>query len=90
MSETSPHLPGFEQPLHRSLCEPVLLGGVPRSVAILNGTMAAVVGLGMQLWPAGLALWLTGHTLAVWGTRLDPQFLPVFARHLRIPTLLDV
>jgi len=37
-----------------------------------------------------LALWLVGHSLAVWGARLDPQFLQVFARHIKQPSLLDV
>lgn len=90
MSGPSEHLPGFEQPLHRSLSEPILLGGAPRSVAILNGTLAAVIGLGLQLWIPGLALWLAGHALAVWGARLDPQFMQVFARHIKYPALLDV
>ena len=66
------------------------IGGAPRNVAILNGTLAAVVGLGLQLWLPGLALWLVGHSLAVWGARLDPQFLQVFARHIKQPSLLDV
>jgi type IV secretory pathway TrbD component len=83
-------IPGFEVPLHRSLAEPILLGGAPRNVAILNGTLAAVVGLGLQLWLPGLALGLVGHSLAVWGARLDPQFLQVFARHIKQPPLLDV
>ncbi len=48
------------------------------------------VGLGLQLWLPGLALWLVGHSLAVWGARLDPQFLQVFARHIKQPSLLDV
>ncbi|WP_415845020.1 VirB3 family type IV secretion system protein [Stutzerimonas zhaodongensis] len=90
MTQPSQHLPGFELPLHRSLCEPILLGGAPRSVAILNGTAAAVVGLGLQLWLPGLALWLAGHAMAVWGARVDPQFMEVFARHLKYPPLLDL
>ncbi|WP_312955444.1 VirB3 family type IV secretion system protein [Stutzerimonas nitrititolerans] len=90
MSHSEPHLPGFELPLHCSLSDPLLLGGAPRSVAILNGTVAAVVGLGLQLWLPGLALWLAGHALAVWGARLDPQFMQVFARHIKYPSLLDV
>lgn len=89
MTQPSQHLPGFELPLHRSLCEPILLGGAPRSVAILNGTAAAVVGLGLQLWLPGLALWVAGHAMAVWGGRADPQFMEVFARHLKYPPLLD-
>ncbi|MFA6232303.1 MAG: VirB3 family type IV secretion system protein [Rhodanobacter sp.] len=82
--------PGFEVPLHRSLTEPILLGGAPRTVAIANGTLAAAVGLGLQLWLVGLALWLVGHALAVWGARLDAQFMPVFVRHLKHRALLDV
>lgn len=34
---------GFEVPLHRSLTEPILMGGAPRTVAIANGTLAATV-----------------------------------------------
>ncbi|TXH73943.1 VirB3 family type IV secretion system protein [Thiobacillus sp.] len=81
---------GFEIPLHRSLTEPILMGGAPRTVAIANGTLAAAVGLGLQLWLPGMVLWVTGHTLAVWGARLDPQFMPVFARHMKHRVLLDV
>ena len=81
---------GFEIPLHRSLTEPLLLGGAPRTVAIANGTLAAAVGLGLQLWLPGLALWIAGHSLAVWGARLDPQFMQVFARHIKQRVLLDV
>lgn len=81
---------GFEVPLHRSLTEPILLGGAPRTVAVINGTLAAAVGLGLQLWLAGIALWIVGHTLAVWGAKQDAQFLEVFARHLKQPALLDV
>jgi len=81
---------GFEIPLHRSLTEPILLGGVPRTVAIANGTLAAAVGLGLRLWLPGAALWLAGHALAVWATRVDTQFMAVFARHLKQRIHLDV
>ena len=47
---------GFEVPLNRALTEPVLLGGAPRGFAILNGTLAAAIGLGLRLWLAGLDL----------------------------------
>ncbi len=47
--------PGFEAPLYRALTEPILLGGAPRTVAIANGTLAAAIGLGLQLWVPGLA-----------------------------------
>jgi type IV secretion system protein TrbD len=80
----------FEVPLHRSLTEPILLGGMPRTVAIVLGTLAAAVGLGLRLWLPGIALWIVGHALAVWATRLDPQFMMVFSRHLKHRVLLDV
>ncbi|HTL91576.1 MAG TPA: VirB3 family type IV secretion system protein [Steroidobacteraceae bacterium] len=80
---------GFEVPLHRALTEPILLGGAPRTLAITNGTLAAAVGLGLQMWLPGLVLWLIGHALAVWGARVDPQFVPVLLRHLKHRVLLD-
>ena len=80
---------GYEVPLHRSLTEPILLGGAPRAIAIANGTLAAAIGLGLRLWLPSMALWLIGHTLAVWGARLDPQFVAVIARHIKQRVLLD-
>ena len=79
----SAHLDGFEAPIHRSLVEPILLGGAPRGVAILNGTLAAALGLGLQQWIAGLVVWAIGHTLAVFAAKRDADFAPVLARHLR-------
>ena len=76
-------VPGFEVVLHRSLTEPVLLAGAPRSFAILNGTLAASVGLGLRLWLVGVMIWLIGHAVAVWVTRKDPAFLTVLSRHVR-------
>ena len=76
-------LPGFEVPLHRSLTEPILIAGAPRSFTILNGTLAAAIGLGLRLWLAGLLIWLVGHAVAVWVTRRDPAFLTVLSRHTR-------
>jgi type IV secretion system protein VirB3 len=80
---------GFEVPLHRSLTEPIFLAGAPRSVAIVNGTLAAAVGLGLHLWVPGIALGIMGHTLAVWGAKLDPQFMDVFARQVKHPPYLE-
>jgi len=34
-------IPGFVTPVHRALTQPVLMGGAPRSIAIVNGTFAA-------------------------------------------------
>jgi type IV secretion system protein VirB3 len=83
-------VPGFVVPLHRALTEPILLGGAPRSIAILNGTLAAAISLGLRLWVAGLLIWLIGHGLAVWAAKRDPLFVDVVRRHLRIPGRLNV
>lgn len=80
---THQHLEGFEAPIHGSLGSPILLGGAPRGIAIVNGTIAAAVGLGLQQWIAGLALWAIGHSIAVFAARRDPDFAPVLIRHLR-------
>ncbi|MER8886216.1 VirB3 family type IV secretion system protein [Mesorhizobium sp. M0816] len=84
MATGEQHIAGFEIPVHRALTEPILLGGAPRAVAILNGTVAAAIGLGLQQWIAGLVLWIAGHTLAVFAARRDPDFAGVLVRHLRL------
>ena len=78
-------VPGFAAPVHRALTEHILLGGAPRAVAILNGTLAAALGLGLRLWLAGLLLGVLGQAAAVWAAKRDPQFVDVVRRHLRIP-----
>ena len=76
---------GFYTPVHRALTEPLLLGGAPRAVVIVNGTLAAAVGLGLRLWIVGAVIWLVGHLAAVWATKRDPAFVDVVRRHLRYP-----
>ena len=54
----------FTAPLRRSLVEPILLAGAPRTLAMVNGTLAAALGLGLRLSLAGLQLRLDlAHTL---------------------------
>lgn len=73
---------GYEIPLHRSLTEPILLGGVPRTIAILNGTLGAAFGIGLHtFWilPVNIIV----HIAAVILTKRDPQFFDAFKRHIR-------
>ena len=79
----------FVVPVHRALTEPILMGGAPRSIAILNGALAAALGIGLRLWIAGLLLWFVGHIAAVWAAKRDPEFVEVVRRHLRIPGHLN-
>lgn len=81
---------GFMVPVHRALTEHILLGGAPRGLAIANATLAGAIGLGLQLWLAGLAFFALGHMVAVWAARHDPQFVDVARRHMRFPAHLQV
>ena len=85
MSTHQAHPEGFEAPVHRALVDPILLGGAPRGIAIVNGTVAAALGLGLQQWLAGLLVWALGHSVAVIAARTDADFAPVLVRHLRLP-----
>ena len=82
-SASGGHIDGFEAPIHGSLGAPILLAGAPRGLAIVNGTIAAALGLGLQQWVAGLVVWVVGHSLAAIAARRDPHFAPVLIRHLR-------
>ncbi|MEZ5688124.1 MAG: VirB3 family type IV secretion system protein [Caenibius sp.] len=81
---------GFAVPVHRALTEHILLGGAPRGLAIANATLAGAIGLGLQLWIAGLVFFAVGHMVAIWAARRDPQFVDVARRHLRFPAHLQV
>lgn len=81
---TVEEIPGWSVPLHRSLTEPILMGGIPRGIAVALGTLATAIGLGLQLWFAGMAIYVVGHGAALFLTRQDAQFAAVFARHLRV------
>ena len=90
MALVADDVPGFTVPVHRALSEPILLGGAPRAIAIMNGTLAGALGLGLRLWLVGLGLWAVGHFAAVWAAKRDPQFVDVVRKHLRIPGHLSV
>jgi type IV secretion system protein VirB3 len=82
------HIPGFDVPLYRALTDPIMLAGAPRTIAIVNGTLAAALGLGLRLWIVGLLVWIAGHALAATAARKDAQFAEVISRHARHPGAL--
>lgn len=73
---------GFRVPVHRSLCSPILIGGVPREFAILNGTLFAVLLLGVKTL-VSIPLFITIQTIAVLLAKKDPYFLQTFTIHLK-------
>ena len=80
---------GFEIPIHKSLTEQILMGGVPRTIALINGTLVAALGLGLHSFlalPVGAAM----HLLALAATRADPDFFGCFRRHVRQKNIYTV
>jgi type IV secretion system protein VirB3 len=82
--------PGFFAPVHRALSEPILLAGAPRALAIVNGTLAGAIGLGLRLWIVGLIFFAIGHISSVWAAQRDTDFVEVARRHLKFPTYFRV
>ena len=68
---------------HSSLSEPVTIAGVPRMIAVLNGTLTAVLTLGLQVPAIGLPLGLAVHTACYWLNKRDPYFFDALKRHIR-------
>jgi len=87
MSEPLPD--GFVAPLRTSLTRPILMGGVPRAFAILNATLGAAIGLGLQQPFLGGPLWLIAQGAAAWAAARDPWFLETWPRHLAKPVFFD-
>jgi type IV secretion system protein VirB3 len=77
---------GLEAPVHRALIDPILLGGVPRNIAIVNGTLSAAFILGLHMWITGIVMWVICQVAAVWATKRDPSFVDVVRRHIRYPS----
>lgn len=79
---------GFEIPFHQSITEVILMGGLPRTVALILWTGAAALAFGMrQLWIIPLAILL--HIILAACTRKDPHFFEIFIRALKSPKRLD-
>ena len=83
------HTLGLSVAVHRSLTEPIFMAGAPRALAIVNGTLAVALGVGLRLWLFGLVLGLLGHSLGMWIGKQDPDALTIAARHLRLPHFLS-
>ncbi|MBL8552273.1 MAG: VirB3 family type IV secretion system protein [Hyphomonadaceae bacterium] len=76
-------------PLRASLTRPILMGGVPRAFAILNATLGAAIGFGLQQPLIALPLWMIAQGAAAWAATRDPWFLETWPRHLAKPVYLD-
>jgi type IV secretion system protein TrbD len=73
--------------IHRSLTQPILLGGAERPLAIANWITAAalVFGGGFHWYTVamGTLLLTVGHWALVQAAKFDPQLSRVYVRHIR-------
>ena len=79
---------GLEVPLHRSLCEPILLAGLPRTVALVLWTAVGAFAFGLhQVWvlPVGIVM----HVAAAAATRADPYVLEIVADAIKTQKRLE-
>ncbi len=79
---------GYLAPVRQALTQPILMGGAPRSYAILNGTLAAIVAFAGAIVP-GILLGIAGHVLGVFLARRDPDVIEVLKRAMRISGRLE-
>lgn len=85
MSHEEPE--GFRIPIHRSLAEPIMMGGVPRNIAIANGVAVVSFVLGAHnLWI--LPIGLMSHIVLVALHRRDKAILSILKRNLAKPFFL--
>jgi len=75
--------------IFNALTTPILLAGVPRKFAILNGTVCAAFVIALQNIYI-LPLCIIIHLIAVFLTKKDPDFFTVMLRHLRQKNYYDV
>jgi type IV secretory pathway TrbD component len=79
---------GFEVPLHRSLVEPMLLAGLPRTVALVLWTGIGAFAFGLhQIWV--LPLGIAAHLGAAAVTKADPYFFEVLLLAVKAQKRLD-
>jgi type IV secretory pathway TrbD component len=79
---------GFEVPLHRSLIEPMLLAGLPRTVALVLWTGVGAFAFGLhQIWvlPIGIVL----HVAGAAATKSDPYIFDIVLLAVKTQKRLD-
>ena len=72
-----------EVPIHKALTTKIMIAGIPREIALLNGTLTAVLVLGAHsLW--GIPIGFVIHLVARHMAKHDEQFFEVYRRHMRL------
>ncbi len=82
-------LDGFTIGFHSSLAEPITIAGVPRMVAIMNATLAAIISFGLQVPWIGIPASISIHSISYWVCIRDPYAFDALRRHLMHQSYLD-
>lgn len=80
---------GYRVPIHLSLVKPMLMGGVPRGLAIINWTFCVALSLPLRTWYA-IPVCLFIHVVCYAAAKKDPSFWDVFRRSIRYKTFYRV
>ena len=80
----------FRIALRTSLTRPLLLAGVPRTFAILNATVGAAIGFGLQQPLIALPLWAIIQAGGAYASARDPWFLDTWPRAMAKPSFFSV
>jgi type IV secretion system protein VirB3 len=75
-------VPGYNITIHNAFTTPLLLAGVPRTFAIMNGTICAAITLGLHAW-YGIPVCAIVHGVAAYLTKKDPYFFSIMTRHIK-------
>ncbi len=84
MAAEDDRVPYIEEraPCHISLLTPMMMGGVPRDLAVINGSLClAVVGVMAMFW--ALPLFIATHIAFRHLAKLDPWFFATFRDYVR-------
>lgn len=78
---------GFRVPIHRSLTEPLMMGGIPRHIALINGFATLIVVMGahnLLVLPVGIF----SHMILMALYKRDKHMLSVIKTNLSRPSHL--
>ena len=73
---------GFQIPIHRSLTQQIMLAGVPREIALLNGTLTCALVFGLHSF-LGIPVGIVVHVISQNVAKNDPQFFQTFKRQIK-------
>lgn len=80
---------GYRIKLYQPLVMPIMFAGAPRRFAILNGTFAAALVLGLHIFYL-LPIFIILHLVAVVLAKRDPYFFDIMLRHFRKKSYYNV